>query len=235
MKATNKAEAPLSAFHVELSTRLRELEKRFVNRDAAANAAGVAKSTFQRWVEGKSDPSFEGLARLANHTGMSLDWLAGGTVAPANSAEIKGKPPRSMVAIPILEVAASAGHGAVALREQPSDFLWFNEAWLRQTYGVNPNELKLLASRGESMAPTIAPGSILMVNCGDDARKAGDGIYVVRLEGDILVKRLQRLPGNLIKVSSDNPAYEPFTVRLDDGVDFEMLGRVVVAIDLKRL
>jgi phage repressor protein C with HTH and peptisase S24 domain len=56
------------------------------------------------------------------------------------------------------------------------------------------------------------------------------------LEGDILVKRLQRVPGGKIKVSSDNPAYEPFYIALEDGgVDFALLGRVVVAVDLKRL
>lgn len=69
---------PGSDFEQEVGTRLREVEKLFRNREEAARAAGVAKSTFQRWVEGKADPSFHGLARLAAKTGVSLDWLATG-------------------------------------------------------------------------------------------------------------------------------------------------------------
>ncbi|QPC44597.1 helix-turn-helix domain-containing protein [Kaustia mangrovi] len=65
------------SFRTEVGNRLRELEKRFKNRAEAASAAGVAKSTLQSWIEGKADPSFEGLSRLAAKTGTSLDWLAG--------------------------------------------------------------------------------------------------------------------------------------------------------------
>lgn len=86
-------ETNFPSFRDEVGKRLREVEKRFRNRDEAAKAAGVAKSTFQRWVEGKADPSFEGLAKLALATDISLDWLASGRgastderAAPAEAA-----------------------------------------------------------------------------------------------------------------------------------------------------
>lgn len=66
------------SFRVELGTRLREVEKRFKNRAEAARAAGVAKSTLQNWIEGKADPSFQGLAALAKAADISMDWLATG-------------------------------------------------------------------------------------------------------------------------------------------------------------
>ena len=50
---------------------------------------GVAKSSFQRWVEGRSDPSFEGLSRLAEATGTSLDWLARGLMRQPMDFEIE--------------------------------------------------------------------------------------------------------------------------------------------------
>ena len=175
---------------------------------------------------------FSAAMAIAERAGVSLDWLAG----LGDSAHPKQPQSASMVAIPVFDVAASAGPGLMALDESPVDHLWFNASWLRQTYGVNPNDLKMLPSTGDSMVPTVPVGAMLMVNTGKAARAPGDGIFVVRLEGDILVKRLQRVPGGKIKVSSDNPAYEPFHISLDDGgVDFALLGRVVVAIDLKRL
>lgn len=70
--------SPLPSFEAEVGSRLRLVESEFRNREEAAKTAGVAKSTFQRWVEGKADPSFRGLARLAAATGVSLNWLATG-------------------------------------------------------------------------------------------------------------------------------------------------------------
>lgn len=75
---SDKAGTAVPGFRAEVGTRLRELENRFKNRAAAAEAAGVAKSTLQNWIEGKSDPSFEGLVKLANAAGVSVEWLATG-------------------------------------------------------------------------------------------------------------------------------------------------------------
>lgn len=61
-----------------IGKRLREVEVEFPNRAAAAAAAGVSKSSFQRWLAGDSDISAEGLARFAHTTGYSLEWLAFG-------------------------------------------------------------------------------------------------------------------------------------------------------------
>ena len=84
------------SFRKELGTRLREVENRFKNRAEAAKAAGVAKSTLQNWIEGKADPSFQGLAALAKAANVSMDWLATGgqpdtTDSEATAQEIDGK------------------------------------------------------------------------------------------------------------------------------------------------
>ena len=73
-----KPKNELNSFLVDVGNRLREAEAHFKNRARAAETAGVSKSTFQRWENGESDPSFSGLARIAAETGVSLDWLATG-------------------------------------------------------------------------------------------------------------------------------------------------------------
>jgi phage repressor protein C with HTH and peptisase S24 domain len=51
---------------------------------------------------------------------------------------------------------------------------------------------------------------------------------VSRYDGLLQVKRLQRQPKGIIRVTSDNPAYDPFSVNLqDDATDFAIVGRVV--------
>lgn len=86
-KADQLAGSTAQSFRSQVGNRLRALEKKFSNRAAAAKAAGVAKSTLQSWVEGKADPSFEGLTRLAAAAGVSMEWLANGTTAGARRPE----------------------------------------------------------------------------------------------------------------------------------------------------
>ena len=73
-----KPKNELNSFLADVGNRLREAEAHFKNRARAAETAGVSKSTFQRWENGESDPSFSGLAKIAAETGVSLDWLATG-------------------------------------------------------------------------------------------------------------------------------------------------------------
>ncbi len=56
-----------------------------------------------------------------------------------------------------------------------------------------------------------------------------DGIYVMRHDNNVLVKRLQMLPGGGIKVKSDSNMYEPWEINKEDlnGTDIELIGRVV--------
>ncbi len=106
------------------------------------------------------------------------------------------------------------------------DVLHFKNEWLHNELHVNPNELRLLFADGESMEPSIRSGDILLVNVSDQ-RVRIDGIYVLRLDGVLLVKRLQRLPGNVIKVSSDNAVYGPYEITADTLDDFAVIGPVV--------
>lgn len=235
MERQNEVGGGVPGWTPELGSRLSSAIELLGGLKSTGKIAGATDEQVGKWRDGRAKMPFYAAISIAERAGISLDWLAGMSPSTEKSAENGGNQPKSMVAIPVFDVTPSAGHGAALLHERPVDFLWFNEAWLRQTYGVNPNDLKLLPSTGDSMAPTIEAGSMLMVNVNEMACQPGDGIFVVRLEGDILVKRLQRVPGGQIKVSSDNPAYDPFHIKLDDGIDFALLGRVIVAVNLKRL
>lgn len=139
------------------------------------------------------------------------------------------------VALPVIDVTASAGGGAVVRAENQCGWVMFDRGWLLNTWHLNPSDLFSIGSAGESMEPTIQAGEYLLASRAEDHLKPGDGIYIVRLDGHILVKRLQLLPGGKLMVSSDNPAYKPFEVELDDGIDFAILGKVVLVHGVRRV
>ena len=53
------------------------------------------------------------------------------------------------------------------------------------------------------------------------------GIYVLRLAGDLIVKRVQKMPSGRFLLLSANPAYVPVEVDPARELDFAVVGRVV--------
>jgi phage repressor protein C with HTH and peptisase S24 domain len=135
---------------------------------------------------------------LACYFGIAEEALGG----PAEAAA-----PGGMVAVPRLDVGASAGPGAFAGEEKKAGHIAFDPSWLRRIAG-DPARLSLIRVQGDSMAPTLADGDEILVDAGDAADRLRDGIYVLRIDDALVVKRIARSPdGARVSVRSDNEAY----------------------------
>lgn len=135
---------------------------------------------------------------LASFFGVDEQILGG----PAN-AVIDG-----MVEFPILDVQASAGFGAVAASENAQTRFGFDERWLRSLTSAKSATLSIVRVMGDSMEPTLNEGDEVLVDASDHASRLRDGIYVLRADDTLVVKRVAIKPGgNQITIASDNPAY----------------------------
>lgn len=114
--------------------------------------------------------------------------------------------------VPLRNVSSAAGGGAVVDSEQTLDFLAFKTWWVRQELRVPPAALVAIWVSGESMEPTLHQGDVVLVDT-TPVERITEGVYVLRMDRDLLIKRLQRLPGGLIEARSDNTAYAPFQFR----------------------
>ena len=74
---------------------------------------------------------------------------------------------------------------------------------------------------GDSMQPTIPPGSILVV---DRAIQAASGDAVIARIGDELVVKWLRISKGAISLAPDNKKYQPIVIT--ENMDFEVWGRV---------
>lgn len=142
-----------------------------------------------------------------------------------------GPPPPvrdDLVHVPLLDVGASAGAGREVAAEREAMRLGFPRAMLRELAAGAPDRLSMIRVEGRSMEPALGDGDTILVDGGDAAERLRDGIYVLRLEGGLMVKRLARTPrAKRIDVISDNPDYP----RWDDLplAELEIIGRVVWA------
>jgi phage repressor protein C with HTH and peptisase S24 domain len=123
-------------------------------------------------------------------------------------------------------VAVSAGPGALVSGELGRPYLAFDERWLKALTPTPSDRLSVVRVEGDSMAPTLNPGDDIMIDLDDCAERLRDGIYVLRAEDALVVKRLALNPlGRRVTVQSDNPAYPDWP---DCGLEtINCIGRVI--------
>ena len=140
-----------------------------------------------------------------------------------------GPPPavrRGLVEVPVLDVRASAGYGAIAESENRQTCFGFDERWLKKLTPSRSSSLSIVTVRGDSMEPTLSDGDEVLVDASDHASRLRDGIYALRSEDILVVKRVALKPGGKqITIGSDNPAY-PTWSDVDRG-SVHFVGRVI--------
>lgn len=58
--------------------RLREVRKtRGLKQQELADILGISQKSYSHWENGKTEPSFESIVKLADLLDVSLDWLFG--------------------------------------------------------------------------------------------------------------------------------------------------------------
>lgn len=205
-----------------------------------AKKAGIPPSTFQGYLQGRM-PHVDHLLRIRETYGANIDWIMSGegSIYVQGEGRVKetSETPitpeeeeegREYVRVPRYEVAASAGGGAFVESEQIVDYLSFRSEWVRNALGVSLNALALINVIGDSMEPTLSDGDVVLLDT--TLRGVQDSaIYVMQLNGTLLVKRIQhRLDGSL-EVMSDNSRYKPETVSGEAINQLKIIGRVVWA------
>ncbi|RKF21277.1 LexA family transcriptional regulator [Altericroceibacterium spongiae] len=125
------------------------------------------------------------------------------------------------VEVPRLSLSASAGPGELPAEEVPFDTFRFSRRWLRQQ-GFEPAKLSAIRVVGDSMEPLLRDGDEVLVD--HSPSNFREGVHVVRIGDALHVKRVQAGPPGRVVLISENHAYAPFEVGLED---IELIGRVV--------
>ena len=207
-----------------------------------ARRTGVTLATLSRWKKGEADPSRSNLVKLAEASGVNIAWLAAGEGDKCKGAMEKPEDGRvackcqdtlgnpvdleEFVFVPRYNLQASAGYGATTDDEKPVFSMAFRRYWIVNYLRADPHDLSVISVKGDSMEGVLNDRDVILINRSDT--QATGGLFVLRIDGDLVVKRVQRLPGAILKVTSANEAYEPFTVDINNPPsDFSVVGRVV--------
>ncbi|MEP7131211.1 MAG: S24 family peptidase [Sphingomicrobium sp.] len=123
-------------------------------------------------------------------------------------------------------VSVSAGPGAIVTEELGKASFGFDERWLKALTSTPSERLSVVRVEGDSMVPTLGHGDDILVDLADGVQRLRDGIYVLRVDDALLVKRLALHPmRRRVTVQSDNPAYPDWPDCAIDEVN--CIGRVI--------
>ncbi len=154
-----------------------------------ARQCGFSDTVLRQYLNGQSEPTRPALLSIARTANVSVQWLACGEVSTSPQA-----------------LAASY------VFKEP---LAFKSSWLQEQWSEDFDHFLLTQVPDESMEPTLNEGDLILVDTKDrDLETINHGIYLLKLDDRILVKRLQYVAENTLRVLSDNPVYETFSVEL---------------------
>ena len=155
--------------------------------------------------------------KLARYFSISESLLGGPAAEPGANG---------LLSIQRHPVMVSAGPGAIVTEEFGKPYFAFDERWLKALTASNPDNLSIVRVEGDSMAPTLNAGDDILVDLGDCGDRLRDGIYVLRIDDAVVVKRVALNPlGRRVTIQSDNPAYPDWpdcTLK-----DINPIGRVI--------
>lgn len=199
--------------------RLKDVYGVKTNKDLSL-CVGLASTAAHQWKTRNVIPYRE-ICKASLDLGISLEWLLTGKgeqVEAVNTARI--------LSVPHYAIQASAGGGSLVEAEPIEQHLALSREWLIRE-GISSNDLIGIYAKGDSMEPTITNGDSLLIDRERSVIGSDGGIYVINYEGELFVKRVQKLLDGRIAVTSDNKNHMSIEISKDRLNSLKIIGRVV--------
>ena len=191
---------------------------------AFSQSIGVPDRTIRDYLHGNTYPTLDRLSTISDGANVDLAWLATGetrhlTAVPAVSSK--------HVEVFQYDFSASAGPGCLVISEDPVAKFELSKEWLIRQ-GLNGKKLAVVPVCGDSMEPTLIDEDLMLVVLIDDPREARDGVCVIRIDDEVMVKRVQYdFMNDGYHITSDNTSYRTFFIGSEFEGRFTILGRMV--------
>lgn len=196
--------------HTDISTQAQLARELGVGR-AAVSLVKKKGAVPPRWI-----------LELSVRYNLDSTWLESGLGSPrpeVNAVEFADEFSR----IPKVAARLSAGGGSFETGGEIEGFYAFRKDWIGGK--GNPSDMVLMEVYGNSMEPELKEGDIVLL---DQSRKdiLAGGIYAVGVEDTVMVKRVEKRPGQVV-LHSDNKDYAPIHLGGDELENVRVLGQVV--------
>lgn len=188
---------------------------------------GRSHQAIQKYESNETPVKQAMLILISQAYNVNPDWLLNGT-GKMFLGENKQQEVSDIISIPYYpEVSAAAGSGALVYDESTVKHLQISSAIINISTGDN---VCLINATGNSMQPVIDDRDLLLVDLSQKLI-TDEGIYVIRLDTTLVVKRVQKILNGIILIS-DNPQYPPKEITAENfnENDAAVIGKVIAVI-----
>lgn len=197
------------------------------SQEALAQDLEVTKGNISAWENDRHRPDMGDVIQISLATQYPVPDEVRQQLRHALSiAEGQPEPNHLGVRVPLLANSDSLGR---AESQIDTDVLvgeiFIESHFARQLPLSKTSELKFLHAFGDHMSPTFNSGDVLLIDTSvHDA--STDGVYVLKADDRLVVKRVSKRLDGCFEVSSDNPVYKSTEV-FENGFQGPVIGRVV--------
>jgi phage repressor protein C with HTH and peptisase S24 domain len=203
-----------------------------LSQRAFAKTLDISNSTISLWEKGKGDLSYFSTQAIEQIHNISANWLLTGKgEMMVNGIRVMGNMEgqeaaggaNNAVTIHLLSLIPISGDGSELAHylDEPGGVL-FDRQWLRKVFGVSPDNLCMVEMDDVSMSPMVNAGELLFVDGRKTTPPFRGGVWVLRHDGQLFVRRVKSGAPQQYIATSDNPDYPPIEVD-----NTALLGRVV--------
>ena len=191
--------------------------KKVFDKDVA-DALGISQMNFATMKKRDKIPYVELLDFCAKKS-ISINWMLYGQ-SPESLVEATNK----FFMVKFFDhISASAGGGS-DIDEGQAKEISVPEEFVHMLGGENElKNIEAISVSGDSMEPTFSYNDIVFINrCKTNIERGG--VFTIRTEGGLFIKRVQRRIDGMVDIISDNDIYTKQTLQLNE---LEIIGRVV--------
>lgn len=137
------------------------------------------------------------------------------------------------ITVPCLSPTVALGDPGITHAAQVIESMRLSKSFVRQQTNASAfDRLAVLTMPDDSMAPTCAPGAIVLIDTAVTAVSTS-GIYVIGHDSQLFVKRVQRHVDGAFEIISDNAAYKPQLLQSLKGI--VVFGRALLCMGIHKL
>lgn len=224
---------PTDSFDAKLERLLTAISKQ--TDTALADALGIRPSSVAGARKRGLIPG-DWIEKIALDYNVSADWLlfgrgsmkeGGNTVQPVptishDDPSLDGD---DLIRIPMADAILSAGTGSLETSGHMGREYAFRRDFIQRK--GNPANMVLMRVSGDSMQPEVMNNDVVLLDQSKTRLNPGP-IYAVGIEDSIYLKRVDKLPGQIV-LKSVNPAYDPIHIDMGEQTSeqFRVIGQVL--------
>ncbi|WP_392559543.1 LexA family transcriptional regulator [Orbus mooreae] len=203
----------------EFKNRL-SLAQEGMSGNSFAKKVGMSEAVIRDYLSGKTYPSLNRLAIIAEKCDLPIEWLATGK---GGCRLLKNNATPNIIDIPPHPSVLS--YNNEKSNQKTNTTFPFDLSYIKH-HNFNITDLYTYRAKGDSMSPTISAGDMLILNTASTLPFDGY-IYAVEYGDTPSIKRIQN-SGKQFLLLSDNEKYPVITIdKLNIDVNFNIIGQVI--------